>query len=184
MQQSRYAIYRMEKRGAPAIGDRRSEACVVVHEHEGMSRRRDRAYVLNLRRRGRRAAALSSLASERELIRTDRSPRYAEQVAAAIEHAIIDQGLDRLVHVRDVLELTGSMADGQNSHTPPTAADLSAAAKQILEVLREQAQPMDAISLSSITRLPMAEVLDAVRELKDAGAVQQVDPEPVHERVA
>lgn len=76
------------------------------------------------------------------------------------------------------------MAEGQHARTPEEPPELSNAAHQVLRALREQAEPMDGIALSSATRLPMEDVLEAVRELADAGLVQKVQPEPVHERFA
>lgn len=76
------------------------------------------------------------------------------------------------------------MAEGQHASTPRESSGLSADAWRILEALREQAEPMDAISLSSVTRLQMETVLAAIQELKQAGAVELVAPEPVHERIA
>jgi predicted transcriptional regulator len=74
------------------------------------------------------------------------------------------------------------MDESRQANDPETT--LSPIAQQVLRLLREQAQPMDSIGISSVTRLPVEAILQAVRELTDAGLVERAEPEPVHERFA
>lgn len=57
-------------------------------------------------------------------------------------------------------------------------------AQLVWKTLQTEAEPLDAIAISSLTRLPIERVLSAVDELLTHGLAQRVEAEPVHQRVA
>ena len=57
-------------------------------------------------------------------------------------------------------------------------------AQLVWKTLQDQGRALDAIAISSVTRLPIERVMSAVQELLNAGLAQPVEPEPVHQRVA
>lgn len=66
----------------------------------------------------------------------------------------------------------------------PVAHDLSADQDLVLSVLQDSEGPLDAIALSSRTRLSVERVLEALTGLEERGLVKRQEPEPVHERFA
>jgi len=67
---------------------------------------------------------------------------------------------------------------------PQNHENLSTEERLVLDVVKAEGAPLDAIAISGRTRMAVERVLEIVESLIARGELVRVDPEPVHNRVS